>query len=89
MCFILVDNMIGIPDGLIIYQLQLKCDTHIYHACVDHKMHTHICYTCVNLCFGSSATQVKKHRSYICVYTRFFTHMHTCKYWLLMHIATL
>ena len=48
----------------------------MYYACVDHEMHTHfatqvLIYVIVVLYHE----HMKKHMSYICIYTRFFTHV--------------
>ena len=51
--------------------------TRVAHVCVDHEIHTCFCYTLVLLCFYLLHYEhVRKHTSYVCVYTCFFTHAH-------------
>ena len=59
------------------HQLQLKRDTHVLRVCRPRNPHTLLLHACTFVCFYLLHHEhVRKHRSYVCMYTRFFTHTH-------------
>ena len=59
------------------HQLQLKRDTRVPHVCRPRNPHALLLHACTFVYFYLLHHEhVRKHTSYVCMYTRFFTHAH-------------
>ena len=60
------------------YQLQRKRDTCVPRVCRPQKAHALLLHVCTFVCFYLLHHEhLRKHMSYMCMYTRFFIHAHT------------
>ena len=59
------------------HQLQLKRDTRVPRMCRPRNPHALLLHACTFVCFYLlHHKHVRKHTSYVCMYTRFFTYTH-------------
>ena len=59
------------------HQLQLKRDTRVRRVCRPRNPHALLLHACTFVYFYLLHHEhVRKHTSYVCMYTRFFTHTH-------------
>ena len=73
--YILANNIITRIYGT--HQLQLKRDTRVPRMCRPRNPHTLLLHACTFVCFYLLHHEhMRKHTSYVCMYTRFFTHAH-------------
>ena len=61
------------------HQLQLKRDTRVPCMCRPQNAHAVLLHACNFVCFYPLHHEhMRKHTSYVCMYTRFFIYAHAC-----------